>query len=176
MRTPLKIILVGLPGSGKTTFGKLLAKQLNFAFLDLDQVIEQESGLSIGQIFEQDGEGRFRDLESFYLKKVLDGIEGFVLSTGGGTPCFNENMDLINEKGVSVYLDVSLEEIMRRLGNDTLGKRPMFSGLGQGEATLKLKSLLAERENYYLQSKIKLSGDDISTEHLLSELMGFFKS
>lgn len=176
MRTPLKIVLVGLPGSGKTTFGKALAKQLNFTFIDLDQVIEQETGNTISQIFEQEGEGRFRELESFYLKKVLEGIEGFILSTGGGTPCFNDNMDLINEKGVSVYLDVSLEEIIRRLGKDAFGKRPMFSGLGDGEAILKIKNLLASRENYYLQAKIKLSGDDISTEQLLSELMVFFRN
>ncbi|MGY6743159.1 MAG: shikimate kinase [Cecembia sp.] len=176
MRTPLKIVLVGLPGSGKTTFGKALAKQLNFAFIDLDQVIEQETGNTISQIFEQEGEGRFRELESIYLKKVLEGIEGFILSTGGGTPCFNDNMELINEKGVSVYLDVSLEEIIRRLGKDAFGKRPMFTNLGDGEAILKLKNLLAARENYYMQAKIKLSGDDISTEQLLSELMVFFRN
>jgi shikimate kinase len=176
MRAPLKIVLVGLPGSGKSTFGKHVATLLNFAFIDLDQLIEEGTGKKISQIFADEGEGKFRELESIYLQKVLDGLEGFVLSTGGGTPCFNDNMELINEKAVSVYLEVSLEEILKRLSKDKLGKRPMFAGLGEGEITLKLKNLLASRESYYLQSKIKLSGDDISTELLLSELMAFFRS
>lgn len=176
MRAPLKIVLVGLPGAGKSTFGRQLARQLNFTFIDLDHLIEQETGKKISEIFEEEGEGRFRELESQYLSEVLEGIEGFVLSTGGGTPCFNDNMELINEKSVSVYLEVSLEELLRRLSKDQLGKRPMFAGLGQGEVILKLKNLLAAREGYYLQSKIKLSGDDLSTEHLMSELMAYFRS
>jgi shikimate kinase len=176
MRAPLKIVLVGLPGSGKSTFGKQVAALLNFVFIDLDQLIEEGTGKKISQIFSEEGEGKFRELESIYLQKVLDGLEGFVLSTGGGTPCFNDNMELINEKAVSVYLEVSLEEIFKRLSKDKLGRRPMFSGLGEGEITLKLKDLLASRESYYLKSKIKLSGDDISTELLLSELMAFFRS
>lgn len=176
MRTPLKIVLVGLPGAGKSTFGRQLARQLNFTFIDLDHLIEKETGKKISQIFAEEGEGKFRELESKYLSEVLEGIEGFVLSTGGGTPCFNDNMELINEKSVSVYLEVSLEELLRRLSKDQLGKRPMFAGLGQGEVILKLKNLLASREGYYLQSKIKLSGDDLSTEHLMSELMAYFRS
>jgi shikimate kinase len=176
MRTPLKIVLVGMPGSGKSTFGKQLAQQLNFAFIDLDHVIEKESGKSIAEIFQQDGEGKFRELESLYLEKCLRGVEGFILATGGGTPCFNDNMDLINKESVSIFLDVSLNEIYLRLHKDQSGKRPMFAGLDEGEIILKLKNLLTEREGYYRQAKIKLSGDDISTEHLMSEIMSFFRN
>lgn len=174
MRTPLKIILLGLPGSGKSTFGRMVARKLNFAFVDLDQVIEAETGKKIREIFQEEGEGKFRELESYHLEKVLNGVEGFVLATGGGTPCFNDNMDLINRNGISVYLDVSLEEIFRRLHKDEGGKRPLFAGLDEGEMILKLKNLLADREYYYNQAKIKLSGDDVSTEHLISELIGYF--
>lgn len=176
MRTPLKIVLVGMPGSGKSTFGKRLAQQLNFVFMDLDHVIEKESGKTIGNIFEEEGEGKFRELESFYLEKCLNEIEGFVLATGGGTPCFNDNMELINKKSVSVYLDVSLNEINLRLHKDRLGNRPMFAGLGEGEIILKLKNLQSQRDVYYSQAKIKLSGDDISTEHLMSEMMTYFRN
>ncbi|WP_373520515.1 shikimate kinase [Aquiflexum sp.] len=176
MRTPLKIVLVGMPGSGKSTFGKKLAKQLSFVFVDLDQVIEKETGKSIEKIFAEEGEGKFRDLESFYLERCLSEIEGFVLATGGGTPCFNDNMDLINKESVSIFLDVSLNEIFHRLHSDHLGKRPMFAGLDEGEIILKLKNLEAERESYYQQAKIKLSGDNISTEHLMSEILTYFRN
>ncbi len=174
MRTPLKIVLVGLPGSGKSTFGKQLARKLNFVFFDLDSAIESGEGKEIRQIFEESGEGVFRNIESKYLGKILDGVEGFVLSTGGGTPCFNDNMDLINNKALSVFLDVSLDEVHRRLADNGKGKRPLFAGMDSGELTLKLKNLEVERRGYYLQAKIKLSGDDISTELLISELIGFF--
>jgi shikimate kinase len=176
MKSPLKIVLVGMPGSGKSTFGRQIAKELNFAFIDLDQLIEKETGSKIKDIFIAEGEGKFRELETFYLEKVLNNIEGFVLSTGGGTPCFNDNMEIINQKGVSVYLDVSLEEINKRLLRDQSGKRPMFAGLDEGEITLKLKNLLLQRESFYMKSKIMLSGEDISTEHLMSALMGFFRN
>jgi shikimate kinase len=176
MKSPLKIVLVGMPGSGKSTFGRQIAKELNFVFIDLDHLIERETAKKIKDIFGSEGEGKFRELETFYLEKTLDGLDGFVLSTGGGTPCFNNNMELINQKGVSVYLDVSLEEINKRLMKDQTGKRPMFASLEVGEITLKLKNLLLQREYFYLQSKIKLSGEDISTEHLMSALMGFFRN
>jgi len=174
MRTPLKIILVGMPGSGKSTFGKKLAKDLNFVFIDLDMLIEKEMDKKISEIFQEQGEGAFRELETKYLEKVLAGMEGFVLSTGGGTPCFNDNMDLINKQGISVFLDVPLEEINIRLQRDQAGKRPLFAGLDEGEIILKLKNLMAIRAPYYEQAKIKLRGEDFSTELLMSKLIGIF--
>ncbi len=176
MNIPIRIVLVGMPGSGKSTFGKTLATQLNFKFVDLDFYIEKQSGKKIRDIFQEEGEGIFRELETAYLHELLENQEGFVLSTGGGTPCFNDNMDYINQNSISVYLEVSLSEILNRLHNDELSKRPLFSGLDEGEIILKLKNLLAERGSYYNQAKIKLSGEDISTEHLTSELMNFFKN
>ena len=176
MRKPLKIVLVGMPGSGKSTFGRKLAKELNFVFVDLDHLIEKEEGREIKDIFSNEGEGTFREIETKYLNKALDFVEGFVLSTGGGTPCFNDNMDTINQKSISVYLDVPINEIFKRLSKDSGGDRPMFSGLSSGEITLKLKDLLAVRGQYYDMAKIKLSGEDISTELLVSELLTYFRN
>jgi len=176
MKEPAKIVLVGLPGSGKSTFGKELARQLNFEFIDLDQLIEKETHQKITQLFQSVGEGGFREIETFHLKTILNREYGFVLATGGGTPCFNDNMDLINKRAISVYLDVALSELHSRLNIDATGKRPMFAGLDEAEMILKLKNLYANRLLFYDQAKIKLSGEDISTELLISELIAFFKN
>ncbi|AFL82828.1 shikimate kinase [Belliella baltica DSM 15883] len=176
MRPPLKIVLIGMPGSGKSTFGRMVARELNFVFIDLDHLIEKGEGRLIKDIFEEEGEGKFREMETYYLNQALDNVEGFVLSTGGGTPCFNDNMDLINEKGISVFLDVPLEELQKRLTKDSASQRPLFFGMNTGEITLKLKDMMAIRGSYYDQAKIKLSGEDPSTELLISELMSFFKN
>jgi shikimate kinase len=176
MNKQLKVVLVGLPGSGKSTFGKQLAKELNFPFLDLDQLIEERYQLKISDIFSIHGEGAFREWESLVLQDTLNQDRAYILASGGGTPCFNDNMDLINSQGISVYLDVPLGSISRRLQTSKAQQRPLFQGLDQGEITLKLKSLLVTREYFYNQAKIKLSGEDFSAELLLAELISRLKS
>lgn len=176
MSKGLKVVLVGLPGAGKTTFGKQLAKELNFPFFDSDGLIEQKHQMKIPVIFSLYGEGKFRDWESEVLEDILKTEQSFVLSTGGGAPCFNDNMDLINSKAISVYLDVPLDVISQRLYSSKIQNRPMFEGLDNGEITLKLKSLLAQREYFYNQAKIKLSGEDFSAEYLMYELINQLKS
>jgi shikimate kinase len=176
MNKQLKVVLVGLPGSGKSTFGKQLAKELGFPFLDLDQLIEERYQLKISDIFSIHGEGTFREWESLVLQDTLKQDRAYILASGGGTPCFNDNMDLINSQGISVYLDVPLGSISRRLQTSKSQQRPLFQGLDQGEITLKLKSLLVTREYFYNQAKIKLSGEDFSAELLLVELISRLKS
>ena len=176
MNKQLKVVLVGLPGSGKSTFGKQLAKELGFPFLDLDQLIEERYQLKISDIFSIHGEGTFREWESLVLQDTLKQDRAYILASGGGTPCFNDNMDLINSQGISVYLDVPLGSISRRLQTSKAQQRPLFQGLDQGEITLKLKSLLVTREYFYNQAKIKLIGEDFSAELLLVELISRLKS
>lgn len=176
MRKDLKVVLIGLPGSGKSTFGRQLASTLNFPYYDLDTLIEENHKMKIPEIFGKFGEGQFRDWETESLKKVLESQESFVLASGGGCPCFNENMDLINRHAVSVYLDVPLGEISKRLGVSKIQTRPMFQDLDRVEITMKLKSLLADREYFYDQAKIKLSGEDFSAELLMSELITLLKT
>ncbi len=176
MRKDLKVVLIGLPGSGKSTFGRQLASVLNFPYYDLDNLIEANYKMKIPEIFSEFGEGQFRDWETESLKKILQFQESFVLASGGGCPCFNENIDLINEHAVSVYLDVPLEEISKRLGVSKIQTRPMFQDLDRFEIRMKLKTLLADREYFYNQAKIKLSGEDFSAELLISELISLLKT
>lgn len=176
MNKNLKVVLVGLPGSGKSTFGRQLAQELGFPFLDLDQQIEDKYSKKIPEIFSNYGEGKFREWETETLSELLNKDSSFILASGGGAPCFNDNMELINLKSVSVYLDVPLESISQRLQASKVQNRPMFQGLDQGEIILKLKSLLVSREYFYNQAKIKLSGEDFSAELLMYELINLLKS
>lgn len=171
-----KLILVGLPGCGKSTLGKELANQLSFPFFDLDELIEKKEGMAIAEIFNTKGEGYFRELESKVLLQNLLSVEAFVMATGGGAPCFHDNMDKINQFAISIFLDVPLPQILSRLTLGEIELRPLFHGLDTGEITLKLINLYANRLPFYNQSKIKLSGEDISTELLMSELLSFFKN
>ena len=176
MSKNLKVVLVGLPGCGKSTFGRQLAQELKFPYLDLDHQIEDKFQLKIPEIFSIYGEGKFREWETETLSDLLKRDSSFVLATGGGAPCFNDNMDMINQSAISVYLDVPLDAISERLRVSKVQSRPMFQGLDQGEITLKLKSLLSQREYFYNQAKIKLSGEDFSAELLMYELINQLKN
>src|SRR5690606_27901716 len=176
MSKELKVVLVGLPGSGKSTFGRQLALELRFPYLDLDHEIEEKYEMKIPEIFSSYGVGKFREWETETLAGLLQTESSFILATGGGAPCFNDNMELINRSAISVYLDVPLGSISNRLRVSKVQNRPMFQGLDQGEITLKLKSLLAERDFFYSQAKIKLSGEDFSAELLMYELVSQLKN
>jgi len=176
MKKDLKVVLVGLPGSGKSTFGRQLAEHLGFPFIDLDTQIEVKSLMKIPEIFAIQGEGKFREIETQVLEEVLSRPESFVMATGGGAPCFNDNMDLINSQSISVYLDVPLSSISSRIRTSKVQNRPMFQDMDQGEITLKLKNLLSQREYFYNQAKIKLSGEDFSAEFLMYELINQLKN
>lgn len=175
MIDPRKIVLVGMPGSGKSTLGKELSNRLNCPFLDLDDLIEEKEGKRIADIFPEKGEGYFRNLETSVLKEALENQEAFILATGGGAPCYNDNMELINSLGVSVYLDVPLNRILERLSQTQIDIRPLFSGLDTSEIILKLKNMYVERYKFYEKAKIKLRGEDISPELLIAEWMPFLK-
>src|SRR6185503_20434689 len=100
----MKIFLLGLPGSGKTTLGKELSNALRLPFVDLDSEIERLEGKKISEIFAANGEEYFRNLESSELRKRCTSKGEFVMATGGGTPCFFDNMEWINRAGKSIFL------------------------------------------------------------------------
>src|SRR5699024_2429690 len=110
----MRIYLLGFMGAGKTYWGQKLKFTLNLPFYDLDQVIEAEEGLSIPEIFENFGENHFRLLETEYLKKVSES-ENVLVSCGGGTPCFMDNMSVMKEMGLTIWLNTSLEMMVDRV-------------------------------------------------------------
>lgn len=151
---PTKIFLIGLPGSGKSTLGKRLAALIGYTYIDLDELIEKNENMSVGTIFANHGEDHFRMLEHFCLKDAIDRSTKFVMATGGGTPCFNDNISLINKAGKSIFLNTSTDKIVDRLvkgGNN----RPMFQGQNRNDIDTTVKSLLNSRIKFYNQANYK---------------------
>lgn len=151
------IFLVGYMGSGKTTMGRKLARALGLDFVDLDEVIVSRAGRSIPEIFEAEGEAGFRALEAEVLRSLGSAGEGApvpaVVSVGGGTPCFHDNMAWMNAHGRTIYLRLSPAALWRRLEQSDVQKRPVLQGL-RGDALREfIEEKLAEREPYYLQAQ-----------------------
>ncbi|MFC2097302.1 shikimate kinase [Bacteroidota bacterium] len=148
----MQIFLVGFMGCGKTSIGKKLANRLNLHFVDLDNYIEQKTGKKISLIFETQGEETFRKFENKYLKE-LQKKDNILISTGGGTPCFLENMELINNTGISIYLEMNTQSLVQRLMN-AKSQRPLIIGKNKKELADYVEKTLAEREQYYKKANI----------------------
>ena len=157
----MKIFLIGLTGAGKSTIGKLLAAKLSYPFIDLDDVIRFETGRTIEDIFEKDGESHFREIEGIYLRKVAT-TEDRVIATGGGTPCYNQGMDFIKKNGLSIFLNTPVEQVTERLYGSGSVQRPMIKGKSKTELHDFLAEKLSERLPFYTKS-------DFSIDTTLSE-------
>lgn len=166
---PQKIVLIGFMGSGKTTIGKRLANQLNISFVDLDEVIVEQEGVDITTIFESKGENYFREIEHKKLKEILTSTTQIILSTGGGTPCFYNNMKLINAHGVSVYLKYSAPFLVSRL-EAAKTARPLLKNLNNKELNVFVEKLLSERASFYLQSNCVIEKINIKVGDVLAAL------
>lgn len=148
------IYLVGLPGSGKTTLGRQLATQLHLPFIDLDHYIERKEGKSVRRIFEKTGETWFRKTEALALRSATEEYEQAVIATGGGTPCFEGNMDYINRHGVSIYIQVPFAEILTRMKAEGLAVRPLLAGKTDEELHRFFAETLAARQQFYTQAAV----------------------
>jgi len=159
--------------SGKSTIGKLLAKKLNYVFLDLDTYIEEKANMTIPNIFANKGEIYFRKLESINLQEVISSSKNTVLSLGGGTPCYANNMEVIlnANNSISVYLNVSLNELVNRLEKEKQ-QRPLVSHLKtKGEMLEFVGKHLFERSNYYNQANIVIDTDNKSKEKIIENII-----
>lgn len=148
----MKIFLIGMPGSGKSTLGKQLASHLMVDFVDLDAEIEKAEQKSIPEIFTQQGEDHFRLVEARLLREWAGGTHSFVMATGGGAPCFLNGMETINESGVSIFLDVPLNDLMDRVRTNR--ERPLLNASDETGIKEKLQSLREQRLACYQQAKI----------------------
>ena len=168
-----RIILIGYMASGKTTLGKKLANKLNMPFIDVDAKIEELEGCSISEIFLLKGEKGFRLLETDFLKTYCF-PESFVLSTGGGMPCFNDNMKTLNTLGTTFYLKRPVKELVNRLVS-AKEKRPLVEGKSIEELEAFITDTLKNRSPFYESSKFVLNRENQTVEEIIDCLNSFYE-
>ncbi len=145
------LFLVGFMGAGKSTLGKELAQRLSWDFFDLDEEIERSHQRSIPELFSEFGEKKFRELEKETLHSFEHRTAPYVLATGGGTPCFFDNMEWMKKKGEVLFIDIAPEELLKRLKGTETG-RPVLKSLDPEKFEEEMLILLGKRRSYYLQA------------------------
>jgi len=164
----MKIFFVGFMGSGKTTIGSRLAQYIGFEFVDTDRFIEMRQGMTVTEIFAQHGETAFREME----RNVLSDLKKFdyaVVSTGGGLPCYGDNMNVMLSCGKVVYLKTSPQALARRLIRSHT-ERPLIKGKTENELQQYITEKLAEREPFYHRAHIVVQTESFTMEELLKSL------
>ena len=167
------VVLVGYMASGKSHLGKVLAKRLNYSFIDLDDFIEYHEKSTIKDLFKTNGEIYFRKQESLYLDDILNSQEDIVLALGGGTPCYGNNMDrILNSPSTkSIYLKASNNTLINRLEGEK-DKRPLISHIKEKDELIEfIAKHLFERSPYYNLTQFKISTDGKNIEEIIQELL-----
>ncbi|OON68323.1 hypothetical protein B0919_14325 [Hymenobacter sp. CRA2] len=164
-----------MPGAGKTTLGRALATLYSLPFRDLDDEIVRRAGRSIPDIFAQDGEECFRQLEADTLRAAVAAHERLVLATGGGTPCFHQNMEVLNQTGITLWLDVPVEELLARLRH-AAATRPLLAALPDPAALeARLRETLGARQRFYQAAALRCPAEACSPE-AVQQLLTHFRA
>lgn len=165
-----KFFLLGFMGCGKTYWGKRWAELSGLHFFDIDEMIEQEQGQSAAEIFAGNGENFFRKQETKTLYNLPE-QRNYIVATGGGTPCFNDNISWMNLEGTTIYLRSSPQNILSRLVNET-EKRPLIKNLTRTELEFYISEKIKEREFFYNKAKVILD-TDLLDQNYLPEFLEF---
>lgn len=165
----MRIYLIGYMGSGKSTLGKRLAKHAGLQFIDMDNYIEERNCKTVPQLFAEYGEEGFRQRERKALEELSEFTE-VVIATGGGAPCFFDNIRLMNRTGKTIFLNIDPEILAGRL-IESKTERPLIKGKSKKELESFIDKTLSKRNAYYKQADIEVTEPDIDLDHLIS-LMG----
>ena len=161
-----RIFLIGFMGSGKSTHGKILPRKIDYGYMDMDQLIEETAEMTIPAIFKEHGEEVFRKWESDILLELCK-RDRLVVSTGGGAPCHGEMMQIMNDHGCTVYLQLPPEALRDRLLHSRT-ERPLIKGKSETELLEFITSLLAKRDRYYRQARHTIDGLNLKIDDLVS--------
>ncbi|MBP7346953.1 MAG: shikimate kinase [Sediminibacterium sp.] len=164
----MKVFLIGMMGSGKSFWKQRLSAKLKTGGYDLDNIIESVEEHTISELFEEGGEAAFRKTEAKLLRWFGE-KKSFVLATGGGTPCFHQNMEWMNQQGITIWLDEPVEVLVERLLPE-MDQRPLLKNCTGDELESFIQKKLIERFQYYSQAKIRLSGTEINLKNLIANI------
>ncbi|SEE52240.1 shikimate kinase [Tenacibaculum sp. MAR_2010_89] len=167
----MRIFFLGYMASGKSTIGKIVAKKYDLPFIDLDDYIEKKENKTVSEIFQSKGEIYFRKKENEYLKELVEAEDNFVLSLGGGTPCYGNNMDLItkSKNTISFYLRASISTIINRLKSEK-EQRPLVANLKNEDLNEFVAKHLFERSYFYNQAKHTIAIDTKEIDEICNEI------
>lgn len=158
----MRIYLIGYMGCGKSTLGKRLAKHLNLQFVDMDHYIEMRNHKTVPQIFAEEGETEFRKKERKALEELAD-FSDIVIATGGGAPCFFDNIDLMNSTGTTIYMNIDPAILADRLLHSKT-ERPLIKGKSKEELMDFIDEMLKKRSPFYSQAKFEITEPDIDLD------------
>jgi len=163
-----RIFLIGFMGSGKTTHGKQIARMMGYTFVDMDHWIEDGQGKTIPEIFRDPGEAGFRELEAKAIEE-LSRMERVVIATGGGAPCFGNNLEKMKKAGLTIYLKLTPAALLSRL-KDARTRRPLLEGKSEAEMLRTIQHMLKEREPFYSRADMIIDGLDRVTERTVNAI------
>jgi shikimate kinase len=166
----MKIVLIGYMASGKSAIGKLLASKLNRNYIDLDEYIENKEKKSIAKLFADKGEIYFRKVETIYLRELLENNINTIISVGGGTPCFGNNINEIKKNAKSIYLKASIKAIYDRLLLES-EKRPLVSEIPENKLEEFIAKHLFERRSFYGQADFTVEVTNKNLDEIVAEIL-----
>lgn len=165
----MKIFLIGFMGSGKTHWGRLLSQKLSIPFFDLDEQVAEHAGKPIPEIFATEGEELFRLLEKDVLHLITESHESFVMACGGGSPCYFNNIEYMQQAGTTVWINTAPEILFQRLVKEK-EKRPLIKELSDEQLKNFISKKYADRRIYYEQADIKIDDEPVELEKLIHKL------
>lgn len=166
----MRVFIIGYMGAGKSTVGKRLARRLELPFIDLDDAFEEKYRYTIPRFFDHFGKNKFRELEQKCLKEIIEENEHAVVSTGGGTACHFDNMNLMNKTGTTVYLQMHPSSLAQRL-NNARRLRPIVREVNHQEMLNFIEDQLTERIPFYNQAHVTVKGESLDLIKLVEEIL-----
>ncbi len=165
------IFLIGYMACGKSTIGRKLHQRLGGDLFDTDKLIVAQEGVSIAELFDSKGEEYFRECEHSMIKQLIDNNLSAIISTGGGAPIWGDNMQMMNESGLTIYLSRSAENIAKRISKFGREKRPKLRGLSDEELIDVMQKGIAERDSYYRKAKFVMEVDTYSDDMIVDTII-----
>ena len=165
----LKLFFIGFMGCGKTHWGRVVSQKLHLPFFDLDEKVEEQAGKSITEIFNDEGEEYFRMLEKEIMHMIVESHASFVMATGGGTPCYYNNIDYMKKQGTTVWINCSIDCLYQRLSKEQ-EQRPLIRDLTGDHLRTYITKKFGDRKIYYQQASMIFNEDDIRIDELVDRI------